>query len=342
MSLITVVIPNYKGIEYLNPCLEALYAQRVGTPEFEILVVDNASADGSIERAKELYKAKVQKQAESVDAAAHVPSTRFLCLEQNTGFCHAVNVGIENSDSPYVILLNNDTKVSEEFVGNLYKAIRRDKTIFSVSAQMLMWDYPALLDDAGDRYNVLGWAYAVGKGQAAALYDRPKHIFSACGGAAIYRRSILERIGLFDELHFAYLEDLDIGYRARIYGYKNVYEPSAKVLHFGSASSGSRYNEFKTKLASANNIYVIYKNMPAAQILMNLPFLAFGFLIKWLFFVKKGMGGTYLKGLAEGLSRCVSPEGKEKKVKFQKENLHNYVQIQLELYLNAIYFLTKK
>ena len=251
-------------------------------------------------------------------------------------------MGIENSDSPYVILLNNDTKVSEEFVGNLYKAIRRDKTIFSVSAQMLMWDYPALLDDAGDRYNVLGWAYAVGKGQAAALYDRPTHIFSACGGAAIYRRSILERIGLFDELHFAYLEDLDIGYRARIYGYKNVYEPSAKVLHYGSASSGSRYNEFKTKLSSANNVYVIYKNMPMPQIFMNLPFLVMGFLIKWLFFVKQGMGGTYLRGLAEGLSRCVSPEGKANKVKFQRENLRNYIQIQLELYLNAIYFLTKK
>lgn len=329
MNKITVVIPNYNGIKYLKGCLDALYHQEKGTPAFEILVVDNASGDGSLEQAKAL-------------AATKSLPTRFLCLESNTGFCHAVNEGIRQSDAPYIILLNNDTRVKSGFVKSLYEAISADDRVFSVSARMLMWDRPELLDDAGDLYNVLGWAFAIGKGRPAAGYDKPRRIFSACGGAAIYRRSILERIGLFDELHFAYLEDLDIGYRARIHGYRNLYEPGAQVRHFGSASSGSRYNEFKTELSAANNVYVIYKNMPLPQLVWNLPFLLVGFLIKLVFFCRKKMGGSYLKGLCKGLKRCRTREGRARKVCFRIENLPYYLRIQAELYLNTIYFLTKK
>lgn len=324
MNKITVVIPNYNGIKYLKTCLESLYAQEEGTPDFQVVIVDNASGDGSVEQAENLF-----------------PQTEIIRLEKNTGFCHAVNEGIQASDSPYIILLNNDTKVKSRFIKSLYQAIEKDKRIFSVSARMLMWDRPDLLDGAGDRYNVMGWAFARGKGRPAAHYDKPVRIFSSCGGAVIYRRSILEQIGLFDELHFAYLEDLDLGYRAQIHGYHNIYEPKAEVLHYGSASTGSRYNEFKTKLSSANNIYVIYKNMPFVQLLWNLPFLFAGFFIKWLFFVRKGMGVTYLKGIGTGLKRCFSEEGHSHKVKFQLRNLPHYLSIQLQLYVNLFKFLYK-
>lgn len=334
MDKISVIIPNYNGIKYLRGCLESLYAQEPGTPKFDILVVDNASGDGSMEQAGVL----VEQRASSSIAT---PGTRFIFLERNTGFCHAVNVGIRETDADYIVLLNNDTLVKPGFIKSLYEAIKKDDRIFSVSARMLMWDRPELLDDAGDRYTVLGWAYAVGKGRPKAACDRPGSIFSSCGGAAIYRRSILEQIGLFDELHFAYLEDLDLGYRARINGYINRYEPGAEVLHFGSASTGSRYNKFKTRLAAANNVYVVYKNMPLLQLLWNLPFLALGFGIKWLFFCRKKMGGIYLKGFLEGVGRCLSPEGRARKVPFSPKNFGNYFKIQLELYLNTILFLTK-
>ncbi|MCM1101652.1 MAG: glycosyltransferase family 2 protein [Clostridium sp.] len=323
-SKITVVIPNYNGIRYLKDCLETLYAQEPGTPAFDVTVVDNGSADGSPEMAERFF-----------------PDTRMIRLSENTGFCHAVNVGIRESGSPYIILLNNDTKVRPGFVKALYEAIRRDGRIFSVSAKMLMWDRPGLVDDAGDRYNALGWAYARGKGRPAGEYDRAVPVFSACGGAAIYRRNVLERLGLFDELHFAYLEDLDLGYRARLHGYRNLYAPGAEVVHFGSASTGSRYNARKTGLAAANNIYVIYKNMPTLQILWNLPFLVTGFAVKWLFFVRKGMGILYLQGLAEGVRRCASPEGRARKVPFRRKNLTNYLKIQWELYVNLIRFFFK-
>lgn len=325
MSKVTVVIPNYNGIQYLNGCLESLYAQVPETPEFEVLIVDNASGDGSVEQAEKSF-----------------PDVRVIRLSQNTGFCHAVNVGIRESDSPYIILLNNDTKVRDGFIKALYEVIRRDRKIFSVSAKMLMWDDPNRIDDAGDQYNVLGWAYARGKGKNEKDYRQSADIFSSCGGAAIYRRSILKKIGLFDELHFAYLEDLDLGYRARIYGFRNVYAPGAEVLHFGSATTGSRYNPRKTELASANNVYVIFKNMPFLQLVWNIPFLLTGFLIKFLFFCRKGMGKIYLRGLYTGFKRCLSREGQSHKVKFQMRNLRNYLSVQWQLYMNFVRFFGKK
>lgn len=323
MAEITVIIPNYKGIQFIGDCLSALYAQEEGTPEFEVLVVDNASGDGSVELIREKF-----------------PQTSLICLEENTGFCHAVNVGIQRSDSPYVLLLNNDTKVFPDFVKKLYlgmtgeggKKKAREK-VFSVSAAMLMWDRPELLDDAGDTYNLLGWARARGKGKPYEDYGKRCRVFSACGGAALYRRSILDEIGLLDELHFAYLEDLDLGYRARIHGYENIYEPGARVIHYGSASTGSRYNAWKTRRAAANNVYVIYKNMPFLQMLFNLPFLLVGFLVKHLFFVRKRMGILYLKGLADGWKLCMSQAGSANRVSFRKENMRNYLEIQFLLIL---------
>lgn len=154
-------------------------------------------------------------------------------------------------------------------------------------------------------------------------------------------RQVFEEIGYFDEAHFAYLEDLDIGYRARIYGYENRYEPTASVLHYGSASTGSRYNSRKTELSSSNNIYVIGKNMPLLQWILNLPFFLLGFGIKFLFFCKKRMGKLYLKGLAEGWKRTVGPVGKQAKVHFQWSHLWNYVKIQWQLYLNVFRILMK-
>lgn len=324
MKEITVVIPNYNGIKYLSDCLKSLEEQETGTPEFSVLVIDNGSTDGSERQLAELW-----------------PDVQKIFLSENTGFCHAVNVGIQASETPYVILLNNDTKVKTGFIKSLYEAIRKDDRIFSVSAQMVMWDRPELIDDAGDNYCVLGWSYGRGKGKRAVCYSKPAEIFSACGGAAIYRKTVFEEIGYFDEEHFAYLEDLDIGYRARIYGYRNYYEPSAQVLHFGSASTGSRYNERKTLLSSANNIYVIGKNMPILQLLLNFPFLLLGFLVKFLFFVRKRMGTLYLKGLCQGIKRCFSETGRKAKVPFHVKRLGNYIAIQWLLYLNTFRILMK-
>lgn len=311
---VTIVIPNYNGLRFLEDCLTSLEAQSYPAP---ILVVDNGSTDGSVAWIRENHKA-----------------VRVISLKKNTGFSKAVNIGIQKSETPYVILLNNDTKVKAGFTEALVSAIQKSERIFSVSAKMLDMKNEAVIDSAGDLYCALGWAYARGKGKTQDKYNIPARVFSACAGAAIYRKAVFEEIGYFDELHFAYLEDLDIGWRARIYGYENRYEPSAAVLHAGSASSGSRYNPFKTGLSSANSVYVIGKNMPFLQWLLNLPFLAVGFSIKTLFFIKKGMGILYVKGCMRGLRRCFSEEGRKRKVPFQLAHLGSYCQIQGELWCN--------
>lgn len=324
MDKVTVVIPNYNGIKFLEECLDSLYHQITETPAYSVLVVDNGSTDGSLEF--------LQKE---------FPRVRVEVLPENTGFCHAVNVGIRLSDTPYVILLNNDTKVKTGFIKALHEAIEQREDAFSVSAKMLMWDKPELLDDAGDRYCVLGWAYGRGKGKPADRYGSFCRVFSACGGAAIYRKTIFEEIGYFDEAHFAYLEDLDIGYRANIFGYRNYYEPKAEVIHYGSASSGSRYNEFKTVLAAENNIYVVGKNMPVLQWILNLPFLLIGFFVKFLFFCKKGMGLLYLKGIGRGFRKLFSHAGKAGKVHFKWSRWKHYMYIQGQLYVNTVRILKK-
>ena len=310
---VSVVIPNYNGIAFLDSVLASLEGQTLSN--FEVILVDNGSTDGSCSF-----------------VTANYPWVHLIELSENFGFCGAVNAGIRAAKAPYVLLLNNDTEVKEDFVEEMLAAIRRHKNAFSCGARMVQYHDRDRLDDVGNYYCALGWSFARGRGKDIHAYETEDKIFSACAGAAIYRKKIIEKIGYFDEEHFAYLEDTDIGYRARIYGYENWYAPKAIVYHVGSGTSGSRYNQFKTRYSSRNNIYLIYKNMPLLQIILNLPFLAVGFLIKLLFFAVKGMGKEYAAGIKNGFSISM----KNKKVPFRIKHLPNYCKIQLELWINII------
>ena len=310
---VSVVIPNFNGIAFLDSVLASLEGQTLNN--FEVILVDNGSTDGSCSF-----------------VTANYPWVHLIELSENFGFCGAVNAGIRAAKAPYVLLLNNDTEVKEDFVEEMLAAIRRHKNAFSCGARMVQYHDRDKLDDVGNYYCALGWSFARGRGKDIHAYETEDRIFSACAGAAIYRKKILEKIGYFDEEHFAYLEDTDIGYRARIYGYENWYAPKAIVYHVGSGTSGSRYNQFKTRYSSRNNIYLIYKNMPLLQIILNLPFLVAGFLVKFLFFAVKGMGNEYAAGIKNGFSISM----KNKKVPFRMKHLPNYCKIQLELWINIV------
>ena len=312
----TVVIPNYNGKDFLKDCLESL---QKGTIVPAIVVVDNGSSDGSTAFIKE-----------------HYPRVQVITFSENRGFSAAVNAGIEYADTPYVFLLNNDTTVDMDAVARLEREMDNHPNAFSMEARMVQMKNPDKLDSAGDFYCALGWAFARGKDKPYHAFERESKIFSACAGAAIYRKSYFEKTGLFDDNHFAYLEDVDIGYRAQIYGYDNYYIPEAIVYHVGSGASGSRYNEFKIRLSARNSIYLVYKNMPLLQILLNLPFLLLGYLVKTLFFIKKGFGGTYFNGLIKGFQLCYSKEGRAHKVQFSFRNIKNYCYVQLQLWINII------
>ena len=297
----TVVIPNYNGISYLEDCL--IFLKRSKGTTFDTIVVDNGSEDGSVQMIKERF-----------------PWVRLLCLSENTGFSHAVNVGIKESKTPYVLLLNNDTVVEHDFVARLEQAMEEHPKYFSFSSKMLCMKQPDVIDDAGDYYCALGWAFARGKGKPSLRFTADGDVFAACAGAAIYRREVFRQIG----------------YRARLRGYKNGYCPKAVVYHAGSGFSGSRYNEFKVNLSSRNSVYLIYKNMPCLQILLNLPFLLLGFFVKSLFFMKKGMGRIYVRGLWRGLVLSCSGEGRKKKFPFHRRYMGAYIKVQFELWYNML------
>lgn len=315
MKKVTVIIPNYNGMKFLKECLDAL--QRQTSEEFDVLVVENASADESANFIRQNY-----------------PSVRLIQNEVNLGFAGGVNVGIRACTAPYVLLLNNDTKVHPRFVEEMLRAIECSERIFSVSSKMIQYHDHQKMDDAGDFYNVLGWAFQGGVGHSSKKYRRMRFVFSSCAGAAIYRREVFEEIGYFDEMHFAYLEDIDVSYRAKLAGYDNVYTPRALVYHVGSGTSGSRYNSFKVKLAARNSIYLNYKNMPNWQLALNiLPLLA-GHSLKWLFFKGIGFEKDYEEGIAEGWKtrkRC-------KRVDFSKVPMTRLVKIEMELIANTFLY----
>lgn len=311
-SEVTIIIPNYNGKQLLQNCIETLEHQ--SRRDFKLLVVDNGSTDGSEKVTSSLLDLEV------------------IALTENTGFCGAVNIGIQHTKTPYVILLNNDTEADAGFVEMLLRGIKESECIFSCGAMMIDYRRRDIIDNAGDYYTALGWARARGKDKPVADFSAGCEVFSCCGGAAIYRTDVLRWIGGFDEAHFAYLEDVDMGYRARIYGYTNRYIPEARVYHVGSATTGTRYNEKKVFLAARNSMYVIYKNMPFLQVLLNLPLILAGMLIKVVFFLRKGLAKEYIHGIAEGVLTC----RKCSKVPYKREHLKNYFKIQAALWWNIL------
>ena len=307
---VSIIIPNYNGLRFMKDCLNSLAKQTY--KDYKLLIVDNGSSDGS----KEYFKEN------NID---------FIDLDTNLGFAGGCNEALKLVDTKYVILLNNDTEVFCDYVEKLVQAIKKDEKIFSVSPLMINAHKKDIVDDAGDGLCLLGFAYQIGVGEKIINYTKSKEVFTACAGAAIYRMDILREIGFFDEMHFAYLEDIDLGFRARLKGYKNVFCPSAKVYHLGSATSGSRYNSFKVKLAARNNIYLHYKNQSNIILLLNILPLSLGILIKYIFFSKMGFKNDYVEGLKEGFSTYK----KCKRVDFSKVRFMDLVNIEWKMFLGT-------
>jgi len=318
---VSVVTPNYNGEKFLKTFLESLNndSEYIG----EVIIIDNGSSDGSVDYLK--------------SNSFNFPLV-IIENEENLGFAPAVNQGIEKAQYEYIFSINNDTEIKRGSIKALADLLSFDNQIFSVQAKMLQYDNKRLIDDVGDEYNLLAWTKKTGENHDTSEYAEVKEIFSACAGAAMYKKSLLMEMEMFDANFFAYMEDVDLAIRSRIHGYKNMLCPDAVVYHIGSATSGSRYNEFKVRLAARNNVWVVYKNLPIPMKILNFIFLFLGFLIKYIFFVRKGFGSTYLDGLKEGLS---TRSEKIDKVKFQGKNTKNYFKIEYRLIINTLKFLKK-
>lgn len=245
LPLVTVIIPNWNGAAFLPTCLDALKQQTFR--DFQVLVVDNASTDGSVELVRVRY-----------------PGVKVIRLSKNVFFSGAVNEGIRQSRSPLLALLNNDTEAEPQWLGELVAALERNPQAGVAASKMLLFDRREVLNSAGDFYGRNGipgnrgvWERDEGQ------YDSQTQAFGACAGAALYRRSMLEDIGLFDEDFVGYCEDVDLSFRAQLAGYQCVFAPRARVYHRLSATGGGTKASY---LCGRNFINVIVKNMPRSLI----------------------------------------------------------------------------
>jgi GT2 family glycosyltransferase len=249
---VSVIIPNWNGQRYLPVCLEALRRQSYGS--HEVILVDNASGDDSIAYTRAAY-----------------PEVRIEPLSRNTGFAGGVNAGIRVARGEYVALLNNDTEAAPGWLAALVAALDGDREIGFAASKMVGFDDRGLLDGCGDGLSWHMLAYKIGAGQRdTGQYETPRRVFGACAGAAIYRRSLFETVGLFDEAFFAYFEDVDLSFRAQLAGFPCLYVPTAVVAHVGSATGGKDSPLF-FYLWVRNRIFIILKDLPLKQALRHAP-----------------------------------------------------------------------
>ncbi len=252
MPLVSVIIVNYNGVHLLKDCLDSLRSQTLS--DFEVILVDNASSDSSVKFVKEGY-----------------PEVRVIVNNDNLGFGGGNNRGIKASRAGYIALLNNDTKAHRRWLESLVEAAESDKTIGMCASKILNFDNPEIIDNTGLLMYPDGLARGRGRLEKdRGQYDRLEEVFIPSGCAAFYRRKMLDEIGLFDEDFFLYLDDVDMGLRARMAGWRCVYVPDAIVYHRYSATADP-YSPLKAYLVERNRVWVVIKYFPLRMILMS-PF----------------------------------------------------------------------
>ena len=249
---VSIVIVNWNGRSLLEPCLQSLQAQTL--QDFEIILVDNGSTDGSLEWLRE-----------------RCDWIRLIANEQNLGFAAANNQAIQVSRAHYIATLNNDTRPEPDWLAELVDVMDSRPHVGACGSKMLFADRPSVINSAGISVDRAGIAWDRLGGQP----DDPEEtvvqtVFGVCAGAALYRRAMLDEIGLFDKDFFAYLEDVDLAWRARAAGWEAVYVPTARVYHHHSATAGEG-SPLKSRLLGRNKVWLLAKNYPWPQFLWYSP-----------------------------------------------------------------------
>ncbi|MBC8492508.1 MAG: glycosyltransferase family 2 protein [Chloroflexi bacterium] len=249
----SIITLNWNGKPYLEDCLSSVMARTY--PDFEVVLVDNGSTDGSAEF-----------------VAQRFPQVRIIRHDENLGFAAGNNTAIRATRSPYVAtFLNNDAQAEPTWLAELVEAMESDDQVGMCASKMLFAHRPEVIDSSGLSPDVAGIAWNRRWGERDVDDDAgPTEVFGACAGAALYRHAMLGQIGLFDEDFFAYLEDADLAWRARLAGWKCLYVPSAVAYHVHSATGGVG-SPFKNYLLGRNKIWTIVKNYPSPQLFCYLP-----------------------------------------------------------------------
>jgi GT2 family glycosyltransferase len=255
---VSVVVPNRDGEALLERCLASLEAQTL--KDFEVVVVDNGSSDGSRELVRRRF-----------------PSAILVELDDNCGFAGGSNAGAERARGAAIAFVNNDVEAEASWLEELLACLDRHPRAASVASKILRRDDPQVLDGTGDEMTRSLKAFRRGQGERdRGQYEREEQVFSASGTACLWRADVFRRLGGFDEGFHAYYEDVDLGFRARRAGWECWYAPRAVVHHVGGGTSGGRWAEFESFYAVRNRWAAIAKNAPSGWLVRNAPLVVAG------------------------------------------------------------------
>lgn len=278
--LISVVVVNWNGLPVIESCLESILCQTY--QPLEVIVVDNGSGDSSPDLVRNRF-----------------PQVRLIVNGKNLGFGGGNNIGIKASNGQYIMILNNDTRLDPRCLDLLMQSLERDRRFGAGAPKILLDHEDNLVDAAGIVVYPDGLSIGRGRLEHAERYDEETEVFCASGCAALFRREMLEEIGLFDEDFFAYAEDTDLGWRARLAGWKAYYVPEAIVYHHHSKIFGT-YSVRKAFLVERNRIWVAWKNFPLS-LLCLWPFYT---LLRYFY---QGIGALTRKGASGRFAQGSSP-----------------------------------
>jgi len=280
----SIIIPNWNGMDVLPSCLESLEKQQFR--DFECIVVDNGSTDGSA--------AFVEKEH---------PHARVLRLERNGGFACAVNAGIRNAGGCIIVVLNNDTVTDPAWLGEIVRAMDLEKEVAFLSCKILNYENRSLIGELGQMYCTNGTIVQLGAGlkDDGSLDLVIRDVFGPTGAAAAYRKSMLDDTGLFDEDFLLYYEDVGLNFRAQLLGYTCRYVPTAVVYHRAGFSTRRICGVQKYMLI--NRLRVIIKNLPGELLLKHAPLLLEGLQDERKACIDAGMDSLFTEALS-----CISAE----------------------------------
>jgi len=293
-SLVSVIIVNFNGRRFLQDCLSSILEQAYSP--FEVILVDNASQDGSVEFVRENF-----------------PAVNVFVQKENLGFAGGSNAGIREARGEFILTLNNDTIVPPDFIGELVKPMLQDPSVGMCASKMVFPD--GRINSTAICISRSGAAWDRGMGeQDHGQYDKPEEIFGPCAGAALYRHSMLDKIGLFDEDFFLFMEDVDLAFRARLAGWKCMYVATARVVHIhgGTANIGSNIAIY---YGNRNILWYVVKDFPARMIFTNLPWIIGRNIGVIPYYFLNGNGVTIIKAKIDAVKKI-------KKMMMKRERIH--------------------
>ena len=304
---VSIIIVNFNGGELLTECVRSALASTIPV---EVFVSDNGSSDGSIQYLRQ-----------------NVRDDRLTIImnDENLGFAGGNNYAFNLVDTEFVVLLNPDAFPEPDWLENLLVAANKYPEVVAFGSRQMVCGQAGVVDGLGDVYHLSGLVWRQGYGQE--LDDKKMisgDIFSPCAGAALYRTKAVKEVGGFDDDFFCYVEDVDLGFRLRLAGYKSMYVSNAVVYHVGSAITGKK-SDFSIYHGHRNLVWVFVKNMPGILFWVLLPIHLFMNLGSVFYFLFKGKGKVILHAKWDAL-RGVPKMWKKRRV-IQDKRVASIIQI---------------